>query len=84
MTDILDTQHTKGKIGMFHSALRMEKECMKPSEKKLSVVSEFSCHSQSHSPLALSCPKAMCPCGQRMLVVSRAALDKILPVGQGR
>lgn len=57
MRNTLDTQDTKCKIGAFHSALRMVMECMKPSKKKLLFVSEFSCSSQSHSALALSCLK---------------------------
>lgn len=57
MRNILDMQDTKGRIETFHSALRVEMEYMKPSEKKLSVLSEFSCPSQSHGALARLCPK---------------------------
>lgn len=49
ISNAVDTQDTKGKTGMLHSALQIQVEYMKPSERISSVVTEFSCHSQSHS-----------------------------------
>lgn len=64
MSNILDTHDTKSKIGMFHSAPRLEMESVKPKWKEALYCQWVQLSFTKSQCPCIAMPKAMCPCGK--------------------